>query len=74
MIKDTKIFSKEWIRENTDMYLNTIQVDAGDLLAMIDEIEMLNAKLDMVGSYIETEDGIFAFPDGDYLYTKKIQK
>lgn len=40
-----KIIDREWIRDHTDMYLGTIQVDAKELLFLLDVIDKLQDRV-----------------------------
>lgn len=42
--------------------------------ALVEELKLAHAKIKMLAECMETEDGIFTFPDGDYVETKKIKR
>lgn len=48
-----------------------ISVRAKYIHELLDKISDLRTKIDILGRYMETEDGIFTFSDGDYVYTSK---
>lgn len=35
------MLTQEWVRDNTDMYMKTVQVSAKDLLALLERVEKL---------------------------------
>lgn len=44
------------------------------VIRLTDLVEDAYAKMNMLGQYVETENGIFSFPDGDYVETKKAEQ
>lgn len=71
-MKDERILDLQWIKDNTDMYLGTIQVYAEDLIRILEEARDSHAKLEYIAKEMKTEDGMFTFPDGDYVKTQKL--
>lgn len=71
-MRDERIMDPQWIRDNTDMYFGTVEIYADDLRELIEAAKDANAKLDYIAKTIKTVDGMFTFPDGDYVETDKL--
>jgi hypothetical protein len=62
---------RKYLKDNTDHYLGMVEIKAYIVQALIDELDLMEAKMKLLVEYIEAEDGIFGFPDGDYIETGK---